>query len=191
MARLTLTDDLVDLFRQITEVTDLVDINGELIGTFTPGAIFLEELRNMIDWDEIERRKKEEGGQPIQPLLRKFEAAETMGQNLIRDPSNPPHEPEMITETVAEPILLFTVETIFEMKDQGLAIFGHAPCVHQLVPRPNLCVELRLPDGKVNKATVLAVDSAFNVDLDRCALLSEEFTKNDVPKDTQVWVVPN
>lgn len=196
MDSLTLTDDLADFFRQFSEVTTLVRFDGAEVGLFQPAAVYAaemcEKLVGIIDADEMKRRLEVAGtqGESIRVLFRRFQAVEVLGREMLRDPQHSSTQPQSFDPAVYQiPMLLFTVEDVFELKDRGLAVFVVAPSPEQPIAAKGMTVELRRSDGKVFSVSVLAVEPTFCQNHDRCALLPLKLGKEDVPQGSEVWVV--
>jgi hypothetical protein len=88
-----------------------------------------------------------------------------------------------------EPVLLFTVENVYELRGRGLAIFGAAPAAEKPIPVQGLGIELRQPGGTVIRTTAVAVERAFCRGRDCCVLVPPEVLKEQAPPGTQVWAV--
>src|SRR5262245_1030973 len=69
MSTITADARLLTVLNQMKEVTEIRDANGNLVGVYTPNVseetMLVETARKLVDFKELERRKREESGKGI------------------------------------------------------------------------------------------------------------------------------
>ena len=83
MSTITVDAAVQKLLSGVTEVTEVRDVDGNLLGVFTPRAKTEEErlyekARKLFDPVELERRMREETGhgKPLAEIIKRLEALE-------------------------------------------------------------------------------------------------------------------
>ena len=83
MSTITADPVLLSALKQMNDVTEIRDADGNVVGVFAPRiteeSYLVEKVKGLVDFAELERRKKEEHGKGITTaeLLKKLEALES------------------------------------------------------------------------------------------------------------------
>jgi hypothetical protein len=83
MTTLTADANLKNLLAQITDVTNVVDDDGHLLGVITPKAhaeeLLYQKVKGLFSLDELEQRKLEKGGYTLEQIKERLRLLENAG----------------------------------------------------------------------------------------------------------------